>query len=461
MEPRKGHLPGRWGVWGLVGLAGLLLAASGLVLARSQPVARPGATGEAPPPAVATPAPAPAPVRVARVRRGDLSLRKEATGYLEARRTLEVSAEISGRVLERPVEEGERVQAGQLLVRLDDRDLRMEIQEAEAEWLKSRALYAVHYENDLREGEVSPAAPESPADPASSEALVRDRAGRLYEEGLISRQAFLEARRSQAEEGTTAELLAGARQREVRAASSGLVQAEQRLARARLAHERTRILAPFAGRVADLAVEVGQRVAPGEPLLTLLEDDRLKLEVDVLESDVVRLQPGAPARLRVPALEGLPAGTDPEGTRLQGKVATINPRVDAETGTGRVTVTLANPRGRLLPGLFAYVELEMGRLPERLLVPESALLERQGRELVMRVEEGRALWAYVETGERSGGQVEILAGLEAGDRVTVDGHFALAHEALVEVVEGPGSEVEPGRAPGTEPVDGENRGEGS
>lgn len=353
-------------------------------------------------------------VEAVRVRREDLSLRREATGYLEPSRRVEVAAETAGRVVERRVEEGERVTAGQLLVRLDSRERLLEVREAEAEWLKIRAQYAVEYEQDPREGRGAGAArPRVPSEIGNAETL--------FEEGLISKQELAEARRR----NETEELLAGRRQGEIRAANSGLAQAEQRLERARLALEHAEIATPFAGRVADLAVELGQQVAPGEALLTLLDDERLEVDVDVLEADVVRLRPGAPARVRVPALDDLV---------LEGWVHTINPLVDPQTGTGRVTVALTNPRG-LMSGLFAYVELETGRLPDRLLVPAAAVLERQDRQLVFRIEDDRALWTYVETGARSGDLVEIIEGLAEGDLVAVKDHFALAHEAPVEVVQ--------------------------
>jgi HlyD family secretion protein len=355
-------------------------------------------------------------VGAVRVERRDLSLRREATGYLEPSRRVEVSAEAAGRVVERRVEEGERVAAGQVLVRLDSRERLLEVQEAEAEWLKIRAQYAVNYESEPEQISVDRAAAAPSGLPGAEDAEA------LFEQGLISKQELAEARRRR-EAGS---LLSGRRQGEIRAAASGLAQAEQRLERARLALERTEIAAPFAGRVADLAVEPGQQVAPGEALLTLLEDERLEVDVDVLEADVVRLRPGAPARVRVPALGGVV---------LEGGVQTINPLVDPETGTGRVTVTLPNPRGRLMPGLFAYVELETGRLPGRLLVPVAAVLERQDRQLVFRIEDGRALWTYVTIGARSEGWVEITDGLAEGDLVAVKDHFALAHEAPVEVVE--------------------------
>ncbi len=353
-------------------------------------------------------------IKVAQVQRSDLLLRKEATGYLEPWRLVKVAAETSGRVVARLVEEGQPVRAGQLLVRLDDSETLLEVREAEADWLKIRAQYAVNYESGLSWSQ--PSSRKTAAD--SGEA---GKAERLFEEGLISKQRLAEARHEE-----TKDLLSGRRQIEIRAASSGLLQAEQRLSRAHLALNRSGIRAPFAGRIADLAAEPGQQIAPGESLLTLLDDARLKVEVSVLEADIVRLHEGSLARVRIPALGD---------AVLDGFVHTINPIVDPETGTGRVTVTLPNPRGRVMPGLFSYVELETGRLPDRLLVPAAAVLERQDRKVVFRIEEGKALWTYVETGARSGELIEILSGLEEGDRVAIANHFALAHEAPVEVEE--------------------------
>jgi RND family efflux transporter MFP subunit len=356
-------------------------------------------------------------VEAVKVQRGDLPLRAEATGYIEPWRKVEIRSEATGRVMRRTVEEGSSVGAGALLVLLDDREQRIEIEEAQADWLKSQANYAVQYGtpgswSDLR-AKTSGTPAGSPDDVQRVEKLVR--------EGLLPERKLSEAKRLL----ETDRLLSGSRQGEVRAATSGLAQAEQRLERSRLALERMRIVAPFAGRIANLAVETGQQISPGDILFTLLQDDKLKVDVDVLEADIVRIRPGAPARVRVPSADNLV---------LEGTVQTVNPQVNSETGTGKVTVATANPRHLLLSGLFASVELETNRLRNRLLVPASALLVRQGRDLVFRIDQGRALWSYVQVGKRSGDLLEILGGLEEGSVVATGSHFALAHEAPVEVV---------------------------
>lgn len=155
----------------------------------------------------------------------------------------------------------------------------------------------------------------------------------------------------------------------------------------------------------------------------------MKVEVDVLESDVVHVRKGRTARVHVPAL-----GTenDPNAT-LEGRVWGVNPQVSPESGTGQVAVSIPNPSGRLVSGLYATVWLETERLRNRLVVPEKAVLVRQGRDLVFVIEDGRAQWTYVDLGARSGGHVEITDGVAAGDTIAVDGHFALAHDAPVTI----------------------------
>ena len=151
----------------------------------------------------------------------------------------------------------------------------------------------------------------------------------------------------------------------------------------------------------------------------------MKVEVNVLDADVVHLRAGATARIRVPALDD---------AVFSGTIYSINPAIDDASGTARVTVAIPNPDGRLVSGLYSYVALETERRPNRIVVPADALLVRSGRDLVFVVNHNKAEWVYVTVGTRSGNEVEVLEGLAAGDSVAVAGHFALAHDAFVKAV---------------------------
>ena len=351
-------------------------------------------------------------VEVIIVNLADFPLRAEATGRLAPWRRADISAEAGGLVLRRPVEEGQWVARGRLLLSLDDRNQRIELQEAESELLKAQAQFAV----DTRsEGALAPADTTRLAQARAALKQAED----AFNNGSLTLGELQEVQRN----FEAAAVLAGNQRSAVQAVTAGLAQAELRMERTRLALSRTQITAPFSGRVSDLEVEAGQHVGIGMKVLTLLEDDRMKVDVDVLEADLVRMRVGATARVRVPVLEG------PD---FIGAVYAINPSIKPETGTGRVTVALPNPDRRLITGLFAYIALETQLLTERLAVPADAVLVRQGRDLIFRVETGRAQWVYVTVGERSGDTVEIVEGLSPGDTVAVAGHFALAHDTAVE-----------------------------
>lgn len=374
-------------------------------------------------------------VEAVAVKRSALSLRAEATGYLEPWRAVELSFEVSGKLIARHVEEGQWVDAGEVLLAVDDQERRIELAEAEAELLKTRADYAVQF-SDEPDDEASAVIVQRvrPAVPGAAEAArTYQDAQALYEEGVIPRAELVRAQRRHG----VVHLLGGSQRAEVRAATTGLAQNEQRVERNRLALARSRLVAPFAGRIADLEVEAGQQLTAGQGCLRLLDTSRMKVDVDVLESDVVRLRPGAAAQIRVPALDD---------AIFAGTVHTINPQIDPETGTARVTIAIANTGGTLLPGLFSFARLETQRLAARLVVPADAVLSRQGRDLVFRLEDGRALWTYVELGARSGELVEIVDGLAEDDLVAVAGHFALAHETPV-TISPAGAEPPAGGAP--------------
>ncbi len=358
-----------------------------------------------------------APIEAVAVVRSDLSLLAEATGTLQPWRQVEVSVEVGGKVAWRGVEEGQKVEAGSVLLRLDDQDRQIELAEAEAELLKVRAGYAVSFA--IQRNAETHAETESLREAASMEEEYLE-AQRLFEQGVIAEKKLIQAQRRY----DVAQMLTGSQRDEVQAATAGLAQAEQRVERAQLSLARTSLRAPFAGRIADVEIEVGQQIGVGQRCFLLLDDSRVKVDVDVLEADVVLLEQGAPAKVRIPALQD---------TVLMGTIYSINPRVDPVTGTGRVTVVIGNPEGALMPGLFAFVELETARLSGRLVVPTAAVLVRQGRDMVFRVQNGLVLWTYVETGARSGDLVEIEDGLSEDDVVAVGGHFSLAHEAPVEV----------------------------
>lgn len=214
-------------------------------------------------------------------------------------------------------------------------------------------------------------------------------------------------------------------------ARSGLVGAEVGLREAELNFERTTVRAPFEGRVANLRVVEGQRVNAGAELMTIVDLDPIKVEAQVLDPQIGLLAEG---RLATVTFAAFP------GESFSGRVASINPIVDAELRTSRVTVLLSNPQGRIKPGMYANVALEAQYFPNKILVPRSAILEKDRREMLFVYEDGRAKWRYVTTGLGNDEQVEIVPNeetsmVEPGEMVLVDNHYYLTHDARIEVVD--------------------------
>ncbi len=318
-----------------------------------------------------------------------------AAGQAAAIREATLTSRVEGQVMNVPVRENARVRGNQGLVQIDTTEYAMEVAKAQSDLEDKQAEYQRMILGD-----------DGIEDP-----MVRAQRDRL------------------------------ARVR------SGLNQAEVTLRQAALDLARTTVRAPFGGRVADLLVVAGQWVSAGAELLTVVDLDPIKVEVQVLEGEIGLLAEGRKAFVDFAAFPG---------EIFEGTVATINPKVDPGNRTARVTVLLSNPGGRIKPGMYARVKIDAQAFPDRILVERRAILERDGRKIVFVYHpdadgrNGRAEWRYVTTGRENELLVELTRGdekfVEPGEIVLVDGHHYLAHDAVVRLVDDPESEGgRPGR----------------
>jgi membrane fusion protein, multidrug efflux system len=219
-------------------------------------------------------------------------------------------------------------------------------------------------------------------------------------------------------------------------ARSGFDGARVAVSRAEINLARTRIVAPFAGRIANVKVVPGQYVSTGDEVLTVQAMDPIRVEAQVLEGEIGFLAQGRSAQVRFAAFPG---------QVFEGRIETINPIVEQQTRTARVSILVANPDGRILPGMFARASLAARRFPDRVLVPREAILERDRRNMLFVYEgdasQGRAKWRYVNPGLMNDTHVEILEEgpeqdmVRPGEIVLIGGHQTLTHDAPVRVVE--------------------------
>jgi RND family efflux transporter MFP subunit len=357
-------------------------------------------------------------VKVEEARRGDLIIKLRSPAEAVTDRIIIMKAEVQGIIKNLNVRESKHVAKGNLLVELDDEEYRLSYENAQAVRLKA-------FSEMLVEQRFADAAGESGKEQSSELNNARtqlEQAGQQYQKGLISREEY--ERRSRLYERALIE--SGEKKDEVVAAMKGLTQAEISVKKAQLDLEKTKIRAPFSGIITDIKVSPGEHVSAGRELLTLVNISRIQVHARVLESEIGKMQVGREVDLRFSAYPG---------KVFKGKVSAISPVVNPEFKTCKVFVDVENPKEELKPGMHAEVEIAAEIHKNKLLVPQDAILTRSQRRLLFVVEDGLAKWRYVEIGLENEDYAEILDGVEAGEQVIVEGHFTLAHDARVKIVE--------------------------
>lgn len=328
-----------------------------------------------------------------RIERGPIVYEVMGTGTLEARVAGTMSPKISGRVLEVLVDQGDRVTAGDVLVRLDDSELKQQVAIAHAQL--DTAKSAIDRLN---------------ADKTRSDA-VADQAGR---DNRQTQKLFTGNAATRDEADRAAETLAIAEAGVSRSAAalaegqSELIAAEKNLEyhQARLAD--TRITAPFDGLIVRRHREVGDIVVPGSTVLSLISTDELWISAWVDETQMSGLRVDQPARVLF--------RSDIEHP-YPGKVARLGRETDRETREFIVDVRVLDLPENWAVGQRAEVYIESARKDSVTLLPAGLVLMQDGRQGVFVDVRGKAQWRPVTLGLRNAESVEVAEGLEVGDVV--------------------------------------------
>ncbi len=290
----------------------------------------------------------------------------EATGSVEPWKRISPGTKIMGRVDEVLVEEGDRVHRGQVLARLERRDLDAAVRQAEAAVAMAKANLA------------------------NMEAQY-NRIVALHEKGSATQKNL---------EDVTAGYTV---------AQAALQQAEANLNAAKVMLSYAEVVSPIDGWVVRKMTEVGDMAAPGMPMFVVEDLSRVKVTAQVPESDVTGLAPGQQARVRIDVLD-LDETAD---------IWRVVPAGDPRSRTFAVQLVLKNPEGTIKSNMFARVSFDRG-LRETLLVPGTAIVRRgQLRGVFVLDGENRARLRWVKLGREIDGRIEVLSGLAAGDRYVV------------------------------------------
>ncbi|WP_203594441.1 efflux RND transporter periplasmic adaptor subunit [Wenzhouxiangella limi] len=298
--------------------------------------------------------------------RGPLVEHLRLDGVIEAVQQSTVSAQTSGTVVELPFDVDDVVDAGQLIARLDDTEQRARFNQARAAQNEA--------ESSLDDAERQFARIES-----------------LLDRGVATQAEFDNARNA----------LAAARAR-LNQAESAVAEAEEQL-------DYTRVTAPYSGIVTERHVELGEAVSAGAPLLSGFSLEELRVAVSIPQqfAELARRERRAQVSLD-------------DGRVLSTGEMTFFPYADPATHTFRLRMDLEEPDGTLFPGMLVRVNVPLSER-EALLIPESALFRKgELRAVYVLDDQDRPRLRQVRIGSRVDGRLEVLAGLDAGERIAAD-----------------------------------------
>jgi RND family efflux transporter MFP subunit len=304
----------------------------------------------------------------------------EAVGTVRAAQTSDAASQMMGNIVEIRAHEGDHVQRGQVLAVIDDSQPRAVVDRATAAELAAQQQL-VGADSDL----------------ALAESTLK-RYQNLYEKKSVSPQEFDEVKARQQ---------AALARRDM--AKAGVAQAQAALSQARTSLDYTRIRAPFDGVVTEKKADSGTLVSPGLPIFTVEDVRRYRLEATVNENDLQYVRTGQQVSVVIDALDN---------ARLNGKVAQIVPVADPTSRTFLVKIDLPTDT-RLRSGLFGRAQFSRGERPA-LLIPRSAVVERgQLQGIYVLDQDQLASLRYVTLGKPSGAAIEVLSGLQNGERLVV------------------------------------------
>ncbi len=327
-----------------------------------------------------------------------------ATGTLAADDQVVLGTKVAGRLAEITVDLGTRVKKSQVIGKLDQNDFKFRVEQAEASLQQARVRLGLSATgSDERVDPEQTAIVRQARAMLDDARLTRDRSIRLAQQELIARAQLDTAEAAlQVSEGRYQDAL-----EEVRNRQAVIAQRRSELDLARQQLTDTVILSPLDGVVSLKQASVGEYLAAGTPIATMVRVHPLRLRVPVPEREGAGVRAGHAVTLTV---EGDP-------TVYRGRVVRLSPIVQEQNRTLMVEAEVPNERGFLRPGSFARVDIMTEVSQPVVSVPASAVIVFAGVEKVLIVRQGKTAEVRVTTGRRLGEDVEIIEGLKRGDPV--------------------------------------------
>jgi RND family efflux transporter MFP subunit len=345
-------------------------------------------------------------VKVEVVKKERITRTVELVGTLAAVDQVTISSETDGRVSRILADLGDRVHAGQTLVLVDQEKQQYNLEQQKAALARALAQYGAADPEHLPDIEKTPDVQKASADLRQAKQAY-DRTNELFKRSLVPQQMLDDAAATlQAKQAGYDLSLQGAKnlRASIQASEASMKLADRQL-------RDTEIRAPFDGYVEKRLVNLGELVKTQMPVMSVVRIDPLKVVAEIPEKMAPWIHDGQPVELHVDAF--------PDKT-FTGKVSRISPAVNTSTRAFPFEALAPNHDGALKPGTFARVHIESGKVDDVLSLPAAALQYRYGVNRVFVIDGDKLTAHELKVGERMGDRVEILSGVNAGDRVAAN-----------------------------------------
>ena len=323
-------------------------------------------------------------------------------GNLIGQATVDVVPRVAGRIEALPVKLGDRVGKGQLIAKIEDRELQQQVKQVEQNVLVNNAT-VTQRESDL-----------------TLRKTTLDRQKSLLTQGLATRQTVEDSEAAHNSAVAAVDL-----------AKAQLGQTQARLDELKITLSNTNILSPVDGFIGRRNLDQGAFAGANTPIVSVVDIRTVRLISNLVEKDFKRVRAGVVALIDVDAFPG---------EQFTGAVSRVAPVFDAATRTAGMEIEVPNPGYRLKPGMFARVRLTVDRRPDALTVPRNAVIDSEGKRGVFLVDGQSAKFQPVTTGLQDNERIEILEGLAEGTRVITTGALALRDGDKITPMNMPGRE---------------------
>lgn len=340
----------------------------------------------------------------------------EATGSLAANEQSDVMPSTTGKIVALGVDMGSYVRRGQMVVKLDPNDLRLRVEQAQAQLDQAKATQRQNEAKiGLRPGQKFNAenVPEVAAARTELELAEKNmrRFDKLIETGDVSRAAYdlQRAQRDQLRERYNVAIYqAEQNYAAVANAKAGVDAAQSQLGLAKRNLEYAIVIAPISGVVSERTANLGEYVSPQQKVATIVNLNPVRVRIDIPEQAIPRVRVGESVSVRVSAYPD---------RNFAGHIARVSPNVSAQSRTLTIEAEVQNPNGELKPGQFATVRILQPQSEPAVLVPQRALRQLSGATYVFVIKNGRAEQRLVQTGRNEGDLIEINSGVAAEEIV--------------------------------------------